>query len=358
MARIYSFEGIENFRDLGGYECRYGETQYGVAYRSATPIGATKRDLDKIASLDIKSVLDLRGKKIAEEQPSPLASDPRFEVSVLEVNGNGRVPQDDEDGLRSYLEMLEDGESASRILRAILHAERPLLIHCNAGKDRTGVFCALLLDLAGVDFPVINSDYMLSYPLLEKATAKVKDLLPPVCLTPTIYALSNVRREFLKRYGSVVAYLHEIGMSQDEVTSLSNLLGRQEKSCGAVVFHEGKILVEHMTLGHDSIPKGHVEEVDHHDDHATARREIKEETNLDVSFLDGFKRSSDYSPHDGVYKRVVWFAAEATSFNVKVQPEEVKEVLWLSEEEALNVLTHEDDKAIVRDAFAFYSSVR
>jgi ADP-ribose pyrophosphatase len=65
-----------------------------------------------------------------------------------------------------------------------------------------------------------------------------------------------------------------------------------------------------MKKGHYSIPKGHVEEIDT-DEIATARREIKEETGLAVKFVPGFKSVTDYSPKEGVTKRVVFFIAES-----------------------------------------------
>lgn len=80
MARFYTFEGIENFRDLGGYECDYGETQFGVIYRSATLKGATKKDVDKIASLGIKTILDIREKKAREEQNGLVEKEDRKSV--------------------------------------------------------------------------------------------------------------------------------------------------------------------------------------------------------------------------------------------------------------------------------------
>ena len=357
MARFYTFEGIENFRDLGGYECDYGETQFGVIYRSATLKDATKKDVDKIASLGIKTILDIREKKARDEQVGLVEKDPRFKVAAFDINGEGRIPKDYEDGLDSYIEMLDDPISVRNFLRAILHEDKPLLFHCNAGKDRTGVFAGLLLALAGVDFRYINADYMASYPLLEKATIKVLNetpsLLPEVCLTPNIFYLRDFQKKFKERFFSSENYLEGIGLSEDEINGLKNVLGKQEKSCGAVVFKGGKVLVEHMTMGHYSLPKGHVEDCDEGDERKTASREIKEELGLDVEFIPGFRIATDYAPFPGKFKRVVWLAAYAKDGDIVTQKEEVQDAYWLSPADAVRVLTHQDDRDVVTKASYF-----
>ena len=70
MKRI-SFENIENFRDLGGYESRFGYTEFGVIYRSATLAYASKRDVKKLLQLGIKTVIDLREDSVKRALPCP-----------------------------------------------------------------------------------------------------------------------------------------------------------------------------------------------------------------------------------------------------------------------------------------------
>ncbi len=357
MARFYTFQGIENFRDLGGYECRYGETEFGVIYRSATLKDASEKDVEKIASLGIKTILDIREKKARDEQIGLVEKDPRFKIVSFDINGDGRIPNDYEDGVNSYIEMLSDPYSVRSLLLAILHEEKPLLIHCNAGKDRTGVFAGILLALAGVDFRFINADYMASYPLLEYSTISLRrsktKLLPDVCLNPNIFYLRDVEKKFKETFLSLDSYLEGIGLSEDEIYGLKNVLGKQEKSCGAVIFKDGKVLVEHMAMGHYSIPKGHVEPCDEGDEMKTASREIKEELGLDVEFIPGFRYSTDYSPFPGKFKRVIWLAAYAKEDEITVQKEEVQDAYWLSPADAVRVLTHQSDRDVVRKASYF-----
>ena len=148
-------------------------------------------------------------------------------------------------------------------------------------------------------------------------------------------------------------YLEGLGLTRDEIWLFSNLLGKQEKSCGAVVTHNGKYLIEHMRAGHYSIPKGHVEKIDK-DELDTARREILEETGLEATFVPGFVYAMNYAPKEGVAKRVVFFKATVESENVTVQPEEVQEVLFLDYEEALALLTHDSDKKLLIAAHNYH----
>ena len=114
-----------------------------------------------------------------------------------------------------------------------------------------------------------------------------------------------------------------------------------EKSCGAVIYtvaNEKRLyLVEIMQKGHTSFCKGHVEE--NESEHQTAAREIREETGLEVKFVEGFRQTVEYSPDTDCLKTVVFFLADADSTNVTIQEEEVREIEWLPYEEALTKLT-------------------
>ena len=90
----------------------------------------------------------------------------------------------------------------------------------------------------------------------------------------------------------------------------------------------------------------HVEKFDK-DDEATALREIKEETSIDARILSKETWSIDYSPKDGVAKRVVFFIADCEKTKIKVQPEEVTACYWLSPEDAIRTVSHESDKKII-----------
>lgn len=123
-----------------------------------------------------------------------------------------------------------------------------------------------------------------------------------------------------------------------------------EKSCGAVVYrkHHGNteiLLIKHINSGHWSFPKGHVETGE--TEIETARREIKEETNLDVLIDPTFRETVTYSPRKEAQKDVVYFLAKAVSFNCTPQETEIAEVKWVDICRASAVLTYENDKIIV-----------
>lgn len=126
----------------------------------------------------------------------------------------------------------------------------------------------------------------------------------------------------------------------------------REKSCGAVIFSEiGQMrvyLVGKMLKGHQSLCKGHVEE--NETEHETAAREIMEETNLQIRFVDGFRECIKYSPYTDFLKEVVFFLAKAESMHVSAQPEEVSSISWLSFEKAIESLTYDSDKAVLQKA--------
>jgi protein-tyrosine phosphatase len=349
MLRRVPFEKIENFRDLGGYSARYGETSFGVIYRSGTLSDATEKDLDKLSEIGIKTVIDLRNDKDKLGFPDKTVGDPRFTNISLSVNGNGRVPVGRADMIDSYLEMLEDPVQARAVFLTLAHCEKPCVIHCTAGKDRTGCFAAILQLANGVPFHDVNADYMLSFPYLTrlcKETRKKLPHFPRAVLTPSTLFLKRVMERFNKKWGTIERYFDTIGLSEDDIALLSNLLGKQEKSCGAVVFHNNEILIEHMRKGHYSIPKGHVEK-DDKDDKATALREIKEETNLDAKILSDENYHIEYSPKEGVAKHVVFFLAASQETNTICQPEEVQECIWLGPNDAMRTVNHDSDKRII-----------
>jgi protein-tyrosine phosphatase len=350
MLRRIPFEKIENFRDLGGYfSSTYGETSFGVVYRSGSLSDATNSDLDLMAKLGIKSIIDLRNQDSDYTKPDKTLNDPRFHNYPCSVNGNGRVPTGRIDMINSYIEMLEEPVQARHIFLTLAHCEKPCVLHCSAGKDRTGCFTMILLLANGVPFHDVNADYMLSFPYLTRLTRETKTNhpdFPKAVLTPDVNFLKKVMVKFNKKWGTINEYFESIGLDEDEINLLCNLLGKQEKSVGAVVFHDEDILVEHMVQGHYSIPKGHVEACDK-DEKSTATREIKEETNLNITFLGDEVHTLDYSPKAGVAKRVVFYLAETDSTETIPQKEEVQDIYWLKPNDAVRTLSHVSDKNTV-----------
>lgn len=131
-----------------------------------------------------------------------------------------------------------------------------------------------------------------------------------------------------------------------------------EKSCGALIFRKNndqlETIIIQMISGHWSYPKGHMEKGETETE--TAVREIKEETNLDVTLDTRFREITSYSPKPNVIKDVIFFIAYAKNNNVIVQETEVQAYQWLKVEDALSIVTYDEDKKILRKAIKYLMS--
>lgn len=134
---------------------------------------------------------------------------------------------------------------------------------------------------------------------------------------------------------------------------------KKEKSCGAIVLKkendEFKVLLLKHQKGHISFPKGHVENGE--TEKETAIREIKEETNLDVKFIEGFRKVISYSPKENVLKDVVYFLAYPLNNDLVIEEKEIKEAYWVSLKEAFDLNTHNNDKLLFNEVIAFLNDL-
>lgn len=129
-----------------------------------------------------------------------------------------------------------------------------------------------------------------------------------------------------------------------------------EKSCGAIVYrkYHGNteiLLIKHINSGHWSFPKGHVEgdetEVE------TAKREILEETGIEVNLDPTFRETVTYSPKKDTQKVVVYFIAKAKNTDYVPQEDEIAEIKWVEIDRAGSVLAYDNDRSIVNKAKKF-----
>jgi protein-tyrosine phosphatase len=177
--RLHRFDALDNFRDFGGYATAAGNRLLrGRLFRSGHQASATDADLAQLATLDIGGVVDLRHPSERRRQPSrrPVG----FSGTVVEIHHDdgGEAPHmaflkstelTPDSGRRfmigSYGRMpFQPGhlDAFSRYFRLLAETDRPVLIHCAAGKDRTGLLAALTHHLLGVHRDDLVEDYLLT----------------------------------------------------------------------------------------------------------------------------------------------------------------------------------------------------
>lgn len=178
--RVLSFDGIHNFRDYGGYAARGGRLRRGRLWRSGQHAGATPDDLARVHDLGIATVIDLRGD--SERAAFPCLRHAEFKGEVLFHPGEtasiqGRAAHEESlsairspDDARAAMVRLYRGMPFRPVLVAtwrlygqvLATRPAPSLLHCLAGKDRTGVGAALVHHLLGVHRDDWMDDYLLT----------------------------------------------------------------------------------------------------------------------------------------------------------------------------------------------------
>lgn len=121
---------------------------------------------------------------------------------------------------------------------------------------------------------------------------------------------------------------------------------KREKSCGCIIIDNNSVLLVKHNAGHWDFPKGHVE--NNETEEQTALREVKEETNIDVEIIPGYRYVIEYSPKEDVLKQVVFFIAKKISSEIKAQESEISEIKWLKIDEAVEQITHNDSKELLK----------
>lgn len=174
--RVVELEGTSNFRDLGGYRTATGQTvRTGRLYRTASLASLTEGDVAVIGALGIRTICDLRGDEESRAAPTrlPAQDPPRVAALPIHVAGNLRALLGDgsatgEDMRRALAEtyriFVRNHTDAYRALFDHLVDEPgyPLVFHCSAGKDRTGLAAALVLSALDVPRHTVEEDYLLT----------------------------------------------------------------------------------------------------------------------------------------------------------------------------------------------------
>ena len=128
--------------------------------RSDAPYKLTDDELGWLRANNITTVIDLRSESECKACPSILASAEGFSYRNMPVSGGNAVPKTPADVPKSYIAMLDS--QMDDIINTILSAETNVLYFCSAGKDRTGVVTAVLLQKLGYSTEYIIEDYLQS----------------------------------------------------------------------------------------------------------------------------------------------------------------------------------------------------
>ncbi len=238
MDHRVAFEGVDNFRDFGGFPAAGGKRlRAGRLYRSASHGRATDADLEALHALGLAVIVDLR--RVPERERDPSRRHPAFagEVIASDVGvdeGDSWIDHITSSDLspasfRTYmLGYYRDApfnprmiDLYSRYFQVLARADGPVLIHCAAGKDRTGILAALTHHLAGVSPEDMMADYLATNdPVrLERRLPQVTEAirehtgrtLPP----ETVMIAMGVAPDYLEtalqaigeRYGDIDGYI-------------------------------------------------------------------------------------------------------------------------------------------------------
>lgn len=231
--RTLVWDGCLNVRDLGGHPTEDGrETRFGAIVRADSVRQLNDRGWKALVDYGVRTIVDLRlDSELAADPPRDLPVDV-VHVPVVPEMGTPfwteidamtlSIDDSAEERSRVYLAFLERyGGNFGRAVTEVARApDGTVLVHCQGGKDRTGIVAALLLRLAGVPADDIAADYALSEEALrEDVAAWVADAPDEqertkrtrIGAAPAA-AMSEVLRELEARHGGVRDYLVHVGV--------------------------------------------------------------------------------------------------------------------------------------------------
>jgi protein-tyrosine phosphatase len=234
-------EGCFNVRDAGGWSAADGRRmRTGLLYRADEPARMTPRGRAVIDGLGLRTVIDLRSQ--AQFDRGHLFADPALTHHVPVVDrviaaDDPRRLEEAADIARLYDEMVElRRENVIRAVEVVATniGDGPVLVHCTAGKDRTGIVIALVQAAIGVPLQAIVEEYARSdAPTRLRRDAMIADPLPgdpPVATSPGLIwtapsgAMEHFARRAIERWGSLEQWPVGLGVSPSSVVRLQEHL--------------------------------------------------------------------------------------------------------------------------------------
>jgi protein tyrosine/serine phosphatase len=232
-SRFVPLQEPVNFRDLGGLPTASGATtRWGRVFRSDS--------LQELSDVDVKTIrddvglsliIDLRTtREVATEGRGPLEAEPIDWVNlpfIADLEVTDEVPDAVErDVLADYVHMLDTaGNVIAQAVETVATANGPVVFHCAAGKDRTGILAALLESLAGVPRDVVVGDYELTNQVIQRICERLArfETYGNVRSNPWTHFQCRpaVMEGFLdlldERHGGAAGWAREMGLDPDAV---------------------------------------------------------------------------------------------------------------------------------------------
>ncbi|WP_459786876.1 tyrosine-protein phosphatase [Alteriqipengyuania sp. 357] len=219
-------EGIHNFRDYGGYPTLGGgRVRTGLLFRSGQHVEASESDLRTFADLGIRTVIDLRGNGERERHPCRRPDLWDGEVVFYDGETSSRAPHEPgqpqeltaesahDRMLKVYTRMPENAAMQvifGQYLRTLAEREGASLVHCFAGKDRTGIAAVLLHHILGVSRADMLEEFLRTndaptYHILERQSLPgIEERLGGPIVPAAIAELMQVREAYFDRFFAIV----------------------------------------------------------------------------------------------------------------------------------------------------------
>ena len=212
--------------------------------RSDVPAVILENELEFLKQHHILTIIDLRTEEEQLRKPCPLKNHADFYYFSMPVSGGDTVPESPEQVAFSYLAMVDS--QMYRIIDKILNADTNVLYFCNAGKDRTGVVSALLLEILGYDEAYIIQDYMQSAENLKELLQQFAESNPEISLE-VITPHEHYMKEFLYERGKNMNPFMKIAIEE----ARNGIQSGHGGPFGCVITKDGEI----VGRGHNEVIK-------------------------------------------------------------------------------------------------------